>query len=166
MLVTGPTAEAASPLCSPPSSKPRPLHPRLSLTAGLSPLMFMIKSEIKLRAERATQSPSHKFSCFGKSATTIFERSKLDIVMIDVRMGGRLDATAMIPDKAVVSALASINFSHRGSLGNTVTGLRELGDDGDCEERKTVRVGETEVPRASEGPYWNISGYLIRCRAH
>jgi len=58
----------------------------------------------------------------------------------------RLDATVMIPDKAVVSTLASINFNHQGFLGNMVTGLRELGY-GDCEERKAVRVGEIEVPR-------------------
>jgi len=103
---------------------------------------------MKLKAERATRSPSHKIPSFGKSATTIFERLKLDIVVMEVRMGGRLDVTVrMIPDKAIVSALASINFNHQGFLGNTVTGLRELGDGGDCEERKAVRVGETEVPR-------------------
>ena len=58
-----------------------------------------------------------------------------------------------------------INFNRQGFLGNTVTGLRELGDGGDCEE-ETVRVGEAEVPRGWEGPYWSVWGYLVRCRAH
>ena len=68
---------------------------------------------------------------------------------MEVGIGARLDATVTIPDGAVVSALASINFNRQEFLGNTVTGLRELGDGGDCEE-ETVRVGEAEVPRGGK----------------
>ena len=47
-------------------------------------------------------------------------------MVMEVRMtgmGARLDAAVMIPDGAVVSALASINFNHQEFLGDTVTGL-------------------------------------------
>ena len=52
----------------------------------------------------------------------ISERLRLDIVVMKVGMGRRLDATVVIPDRAVVSALASINFNRQGFLENTVTG--------------------------------------------
>ena len=42
---------------------------------------------------------------------------RLDIVVMEVGIGARLDATVTIPDGAVVSALASINLIARGSSG-------------------------------------------------
>ena len=42
----------------------------------------------------------------------IFEKLKLDIAVMEVGMGGRLDATDAIPDKVVVSALASVDLNH------------------------------------------------------
>ena len=137
----------------------------MSLTAGLLPLTFTIKSEMKLKAERATPSSSRKISDFGKFGTTVSERLKLDIVVMEARMGGRLDATVMIPDGAVVSTLASFNFNRQGFLGSTVTGLRELGDGGDCEERKPFVLGRQKFPEVGKA-HWNIWGYLVRCRAH
>ena len=89
----------------------------MPLTAGLSLLTLTIKSEMKLKAERATRSTCHQISDFGKSATMAFEMLKLDIVVMEVGMGWRLDATVMIPDGVVVSALASINLIARGSSG-------------------------------------------------
>ena len=51
----------------------------------------------------------------------IFEKLKMDIVVMEVGMGGRLDATNAIPDDVVaVSALTSVDLDHQGFLGNTV----------------------------------------------
>jgi len=55
---------------------------------------------------------------------TIFEKLKLGFVVMEVGVGGRLDATNAIPNDAVVaSALTSIDSDHEGFLGNTVTGI-------------------------------------------
>ena len=54
-------------------------------------------------------------------ALFIFERAKLDIVVLEVGMGGRLDATNVIPDDAVlISALAVVDFDHQAFLGNSI----------------------------------------------
>jgi len=51
----------------------------------------------------------------------IFERANLDIVVIEVGMGGRLDATNIIPDHSVVlSALTAVDFDHQAFLGNSI----------------------------------------------
>ena len=75
------------------------------MTAGLSPLMLTIKSEMKLNTERATRSPCHQISDFGKSATVIFEMLKLEIVVMEVGMGGRLDATVTYPTEPLCPLL-------------------------------------------------------------
>ena len=88
---------------------------------------------------------------------TIFERVKLDTALVEVGMGGRLDATNTIPEKTVVSALASTNLNHLGIWWQDCE--REGGG---CEERKVVCVGEAEVLQDREGPYWSVWSCLVR----
>jgi len=48
----------------------------------------------------------------------IFEKPKSDIAVMEVGMGGRLDATNAGPDDVVVtSALTSVDLDHQGFLG-------------------------------------------------
>ena len=55
------------------------------------------------------------------TALTIFERTKVDIVVLEVGMGGRLDATNAIPDTCVlVSALTAVDLDHQAFLGSTI----------------------------------------------
>lgn len=65
---------------------------------------------------------------------------KMDIVVMEVRVGVRLGATNAIPDEAAVaSPLTSVDLDRR----------RFLGSGGDF-EREATRVREAEVPRGSE----------------
>jgi len=79
-----------------------------------------IRSEVeKLNQELGAQ--ASKFEVLTGTAMMIFETLGLDVVVMEVGMGGRLDATNAIPDDAVVvSALTSVDLDHQGFLGNTV----------------------------------------------
>ncbi|THH19096.1 hypothetical protein EW146_g2014 [Bondarzewia mesenterica] len=55
------------------------------------------------------------------TALLVFERAEVDLVVLEVGMGGRLDATNVIPDECVlVSALTAVDFDHQAFLGTTV----------------------------------------------
>jgi folylpolyglutamate synthase/dihydrofolate synthase len=61
------------------------------------------------------------FELLTMTALLIFEAAHLDIVVIEVGMGGRLDATNIIPDSAIlVSALTAVDLDHTALLGTTV----------------------------------------------
>ncbi|KAG2065309.1 Mur ligase [Suillus decipiens] len=54
-------------------------------------------------------------------ALQIFEKLRVDVVVIEVGMGGRLDATNCIPDESILlSALTTVDLDHQSFLGNTV----------------------------------------------
>ncbi|KAJ3982840.1 Mur ligase [Lentinula detonsa] len=55
------------------------------------------------------------------TALLIFERADVEIVVMEVGMGGRLDATNVIPDEVVMlSALTAVDLDHQAFLGHTV----------------------------------------------
>ena len=61
------------------------------------------------------------FELFTCAALMVFERTKVDVVVLEVGMGGRLDATNILPNEAVlVSALTSVDLDHQALLGDTV----------------------------------------------
>ncbi|KAI0923289.1 hypothetical protein AcV7_005842 [Taiwanofungus camphoratus] len=58
------------------------------------------------------------------TALDIFEQARTDVVVLEVGMGGRLDATNVIPDQTVlVSALTAVDLDHQAFLGNTVDAI-------------------------------------------
>ncbi|KAI0755291.1 Mur ligase [Daedaleopsis nitida] len=58
------------------------------------------------------------FTCF---ALLIFERAKVDVVVLEVGMGGRLDATNVVPDASILaSALTAVDLDHQALLGDTI----------------------------------------------
>ncbi|KAF9050148.1 Mur ligase [Panaeolus papilionaceus] len=61
------------------------------------------------------------FELLTVTALQIFEVLKVDTVVLEVGMGGRLDATNIIPDETVlVSALTAVDLDHQAFLGDTV----------------------------------------------
>ena len=61
------------------------------------------------------------FELLTATALMLFESAKLDIVVLEVGMGGRTDATNAISDDCVlVSALAAVDLDHQKFLGDTV----------------------------------------------
>ncbi|KAL0069902.1 folylpolyglutamate synthase [Marasmius tenuissimus] len=64
------------------------------------------------------------FELLTLTALVIFERAQVDFVVLEVGMGGRLDATNVIPDSSVVvSALTSVDLDHQAFLGSTVSAI-------------------------------------------
>ncbi|KAI0004479.1 Mur ligase [Russula compacta] len=54
-------------------------------------------------------------------ALMLFESAKLDIVVLEVGMGGRTDATNVVSDDCIlVSALTAVDLDHQSFLGHTV----------------------------------------------
>lgn len=61
------------------------------------------------------------FELLTATALAAFEEAQLDVVVVEVGMGGRLDATNAIPDKNIlISAITAIDFDHQAFLGSTI----------------------------------------------
>lgn len=72
-------------------------------------------------ADREHSVGASSFELLVMTALRIFERKQLDVVVIEVGMGGRLDATNIIPDNAImVSAMTAVDLDHQYFLGDTV----------------------------------------------
>jgi folylpolyglutamate synthase/dihydrofolate synthase len=64
------------------------------------------------------------FEVLTGTALKLFEDEKVDAVVLEVGMGGRLDATNVIPDDAVaVSVITSIGLDHMRWLGDTIEAI-------------------------------------------
>ncbi|VDC02367.1 unnamed protein product [Peniophora sp. CBMAI 1063] len=64
------------------------------------------------------------FEVLTATALLAFQRAQLDVVVLEVGLGGRLDATNAIPDDCVlVSALTAVDLDHQAFLGNTVEAI-------------------------------------------
>ena len=98
---------------------------------------------------------------------TIFKELKLDIVVMEVSMGGRLDATIAIPgDSVVVSTLTSVGLDHQEFFGNMVAEIaREKV--GIARRGKPFVLGRQRFPEVEEAVGNtvlgdNIQGHLVR----
>ncbi|EAU80740.2 folylpolyglutamate synthetase and dihydrofolate synthetase [Coprinopsis cinerea okayama7 len=61
------------------------------------------------------------FEVLTLTALQIFESSRVDVAVIEVGMGGRLDATNIIPTEYIlVSALTTVDLDHQQFLGSTI----------------------------------------------
>ncbi|KAF5312238.1 hypothetical protein D9619_002333 [Psilocybe cf. subviscida] len=61
------------------------------------------------------------FEILTLAALRIFETQDVDLVVLEVGLGGRLDATNIVPSSCIlVSALTSVDLDHQAFLGDTV----------------------------------------------
>jgi len=61
------------------------------------------------------------FEILTLTALRVFEREQVDVAVVEVGMGGRLDATNIIPDECIlISALTAVDLDHQFFLGDTV----------------------------------------------
>ena len=77
-----------------------------------------ITEYVKLIADRMTDSPT-EFELITAIAFEYFNREKCDVVLLEVGMGGRLDATNII-DSPLLSVITGIALDHTAFLGDTV----------------------------------------------
>ncbi|KAJ7625376.1 Mur ligase [Mycena polygramma] len=76
------------------------------------------------RADKAQGIGASSFELLTLTAFLIFERAQLDVVVLEVGMGGRLDATNIIPDECVLaSALTAVDLDHQAFLGTSVSAI-------------------------------------------
>ncbi|KAI0712605.1 Mur ligase [Earliella scabrosa] len=83
-------------------------------------LFWSIRDEIH-RLDGQHEIGASNFELFTCFALLIFERAKVDVVVLEVGMGGRLDATNVVPDECILaSALTAVDLDHQSLLGDTV----------------------------------------------
>ncbi|KAK0201689.1 Mur ligase [Desarmillaria ectypa] len=84
--------------------------------SGASTLVETTSKELNL--------PISSFEKLTLTAFIIFEQAKVDFVVLEVGMGGRLDATNIIPDECILlSALTAVDLDHQAFLGTTVAAI-------------------------------------------
>ena len=81
--------------------------------------------QVRKEVEKANEGiGASSFEVLTGTALNLFEDEKVDAVVLEVGMGGRLDATNVIPDDAVaVSAITSIGLDHMRWLGDTIEAI-------------------------------------------
>ncbi|KAI9057469.1 Mur ligase [Trametes sanguinea] len=76
------------------------------------------------RTDRDNGIAASNFELLTCTALLIFERAAVDVVVLEVGMGGRLDATNAVSDDCIlVSALTAVDLDHQAFLGNTVEAI-------------------------------------------
>jgi dihydrofolate synthase / folylpolyglutamate synthase len=61
------------------------------------------------------------FECTTAAAFELFRRAHVDLAVLEVGLGGRLDATNIVTP--IVTAITSIDFDHQAQLGNTLASI-------------------------------------------
>ncbi|KAF5356859.1 hypothetical protein D9756_006780 [Leucocoprinus leucothites] len=115
------------------------------------PVDIELYSSVRSTVERIDGELGIKLSNFELltlTALQIFERLEVDVAVVEVGMGGRLDATNIIPDEAIlVSALTSVDLDHQAFLGDTVSAIaREKA--GIARHGKSFVLGHQKYPEA------------------
>ena len=88
------------------------------------PVSSSVYAAARRRVEEADKEHAtgcSSFELLTLTALQVFEQAGVDIVVLEVGMGGRLDATNVVPDEYVlVSALTAVDLDHQAFLGSTV----------------------------------------------
>ncbi|KAK2764028.1 folylpolyglutamate synthase [Arachnomyces sp. PD_36] len=82
------------------------------------PLFRRIEEQVKLR-DRTLGIGASEFELLTATAFEIFNHEKVEIGVVEVGLGGRLDATNILKE-VLVSVISKIGFDHQSLLGNTI----------------------------------------------
>lgn len=77
--------------------------------------------DVVAHAERALGAPPTYFEAFTAAACVLFARHRVDIAVLEVGMGGRLDATNAC--EPLLSVLTPIGYDHQAYLGDSLTAI-------------------------------------------
>ncbi len=89
-------------------------HELINLVGQIRPLVDKISCDEKL-------GPLTEFEVVTALALTYFARQKVDLVILEVGLGGRLDATNIV--NPLLSIITNISLEHTDVLGNTVEAI-------------------------------------------
>ena len=73
------------------------------------------------RAAATLEAPPTFFECTTAVAFELFRRARVEIAVLEVGLGGRLDATNVVTP--IATAITSIDFDHQAQLGNTLESI-------------------------------------------
>lgn len=82
------------------------------------PLFRRIEEQVKLR-DRTLGIGASEFELLTATAFEIFNHEKVEIGVVEVGLGGRLDATNILKE-VLVSVISKIGFDHQSVLGNSI----------------------------------------------
>ena len=82
------------------------------------PLFRRIEEQVKLR-DRTLGIGASEFELLTATAFEIFNHEKVEVGVVEVGLGGRLDATNILKE-VLVSVISKIGFDHQTLLGNTI----------------------------------------------
>ncbi|KAI0081591.1 Mur ligase [Panus rudis PR-1116 ss-1] len=92
-----------------------------------APVSYDVYTESRNEVQRLDtlhQTKLTDFELLTLTALFIFEQRKVDVAVVEVGMGGRLDATNIIPSECIlVSVLTPVDLDHQKFLGNTVADI-------------------------------------------
>jgi dihydrofolate synthase / folylpolyglutamate synthase len=91
---------------------------RSTLSAVIDELRRLIDG---LLAGGSLEAPPTFFEATTAIAFELFRRAKLDVAVLEVGLGGRLDATNIVDP--IAAAITSIDFDHEQYLGNTLAAI-------------------------------------------
>ncbi len=78
-------------------------------------------SQIIATVKKAIKQPATYFEVLTAAALLYFQRRKIDIAVLEVGLGGRLDATNVC--RPLVAVITNIGFDHTTYLGNSLTAI-------------------------------------------
>lgn len=81
--------------------------------------VFHAAEKLVMIRNQADSIEASEFELLTATAFEVFEREKIEIGVIEVGLGGRLDATNAMENKAV-TVISKIGLDHQGFLGNTI----------------------------------------------
>ena len=106
-------------------NSPHLLVPSDCITIHNAPIpadIYAAASAVIEEADKTHDSKLSSFELLTLTALRVFEEAKVDVAVVEVGMGGRLDATNIIPTSAILaSALTSVDLDHQAFLGPTVS---------------------------------------------
>ena len=91
-------------------------------TARLRDAVGRVRAAVEtLQRSGALDAPPTFFECATAAAFDLFREAGVEIAVLEVGLGGRLDATNVVTP--IVTAITSIGFDHQAQLGNTLESI-------------------------------------------
>lgn len=104
-------------------NSPHLITPHDSILLDDAPVSPSVYASARAYVEAVDQEHGCRASSFELLTATalyIFEQSRVDVVVLEAGMGGRLDATNIIPDETIIaSAMTAVDLDHQAFLGST-----------------------------------------------
>lgn len=89
-----------------------------------------VRREVFLEVEREVKGIAEagglgctEFEVLAATAFEIFSREKVQVAVVEVGLGGRLDATNGLPERPLVAVVTKVGRDHEGLLGNGLAGI-------------------------------------------